>query len=105
MPRSSGGRIGTATSIDETDDGDAVARGRCDPIEHDTVVAHEARFQNEILGRITGDRQFSEDDDITTLGLGPLVRLENLLAVAVQIAHHGVRLSHTDSDRRHASGG
>jgi len=63
--------------VGETDDRSARTRdaGR-HLVERSTVVGHEAGLQQQILGRVAGDRELGEDGEIGALLLGlahPLV--------------------------------
>ena len=96
-------RVDGTTSIDETDNSCTIGGLRRDVFEHRPVVAHEAGLQNEVLGRITSDRQFAEHHDVASARRRFAVRLENSITVAGQVAHQRVELSQTDSQRGHGA--
>ena len=50
------------------------------------VVRDEAGLQHEVLGRVAGDRQFGERDDVATGRLGLVVGGDDLGDVAVEVA-------------------
>ena len=52
----------------------------------------ERRPQQQVLGRVAGDRQLGEDDEIAARGLRLLVGVEDPLGVAVEVADDDVDL-------------
>ena len=59
--------------------------------------------QQEVLGRIAGDRQLGERDEVAAVGFGPLVRLEDARRVALEVADDEVQLREGNPKPRHAS--
>ncbi len=60
------------------------------------VLRNEARLEEQVLGRITGDGELRRKDQLGTGGSEPLIGTENFLKVAVQIANGGIDLSEPD---------
>ena len=81
-----------AVGVDEADDGGAVAGVSSEPLERRPVVGHESGFEHEVFRRISGDRQLGEGDEIATVGVGPVVRFDQLGDVAIEVAHGRVEL-------------
>ena len=74
------------------DERDQVARLCCDLVERPLGCADEARPEEEILGRIAGDRELGEEDDV---GAEPARLLEvrhDLVPVSRQVADDRVDL-------------
>ena len=69
--------------------------------ERGPVVGDEPRLQHEVLGRVAGDRQLGEGDDVAARGLGPVVRVDQLGQVAVEVADGRVELGQRDSEHGH----
>src|ERR1700687_3375016 len=57
---------------------------------------NKARFEDQVLRRITGDRQFRCDDQFGASSGQSFVRLVDLLEVAAQISHGGIELGEAD---------
>ena len=106
--RSTRGRVSARTHVDETHDRDAVAGLLGDVVEDGARVAHEAGFQNEVFGWVTGDHQFAEHHYVAS-GFGrSAIRIEHQSSVADEVADHGVELGQPDAQCRHlaeANGG
>ena len=64
-------------------------------------LGDERGAQQEVLGRIAGDRQLGEHDEIGAGGLGGLVRLEDAVDVAVEVTDDDVDLGGGDAQPRH----
>ena len=69
---------------------------RNQPISLPQVVPNEGRLQKQVLGRVPGDRQLREDDQVGPLPPGTLDPLEHAVGVAVEIADGGVELCQRD---------
>ena len=67
-------------------------------VEDAAVLPHKMRFRQQVLGRVTGQRELGERDDVRALRLGRLDLREDLFRVAVQVADHGVHLGEGDFD-------
>ena len=79
-----GGRVvEVGVAVDEADDQRVEAaqcRGR-ELVERATVVADEGRLQEQILGRVAGDRQLGEGDDVGAILLGFLDQSRTMRAL------------------------
>ena len=83
---------GRTTASDERDD---PVRGTGDLLEPVARGPHEPGPEEEVLGRITGDRELREDDEIGAFA--PCVRgSEDLLAVAGEVADDCIELRECD---------
>src|SRR2546421_95202 len=71
-------------------------------LERLLVGRHEAGLQQQVLGRVAGDRQLREHGDVAARALGPLESGENGIDVAVEVAHDGVQLAGGDAEPSHA---
>jgi hypothetical protein len=94
----------SVAAIDEPDE-DRRAAGRLarEPLERVEVVLHEHVAQDEVLGRITGDRELGEDDDVDG-GFGrPSGPLDEQVDVAFEIADRGVDLAERDAHHRRSA--
>ena len=59
----------------------------------------EARPQQQVLRRVAGDRQLGEEDEVSPGGARLVQALEDLFAVAVEIADGRVDLGESESHR------
>src|SRR4029077_5264884 len=57
---------------------------------------NKARFEDKVLGRIPGDRQFGCNDEFGAGRGQTFVRLKDLFEVTAQIPHGGIELGETD---------
>ena len=57
---------------------------------------NKARFEDQVLRWITGDREFGRDNEFGTVGGQSFVKLEDLFEIAPQIAHGGIELGEAD---------
>ena len=62
---------------------------------------HERRLQQQVLGRVAGDRQLGEGDQVATIGLGRLHGSDDALDVAVEVADDQVELSQGEAQAGH----
>ena len=82
--------------INETHQQCCFAQPFLQPIEHRQIFRNEPRFEEEILRRITGNRQLRRNHDIGA-GLHELiVSISDFLEVALQITDSGVDLCEAD---------
>ena len=93
-----------AAGFGEPDDGRGPRGAGRDLVEHLDRLRDERGPQQEILGRVPGDRQLGEHDEIATGGLGRVVRLEDALRVAFEIADDDVQLGGGHPKARHVPG-
>jgi hypothetical protein len=75
------------------------ARGACDLVERALGGADEPGAQEEVFGRISGDCELREEDEIRMGLLRLLQPAEDALAVAVEVADDGVDLGERESHR------
>ena len=68
-----------------------------DPLDRFLRGAHEPRPQEEILGRVAGDRELGEDDDIRGIGLRLGEPVEDQVAVPVEVADDRVDLGQSEA--------
>ena len=87
--------------VDEADDGRTATRPRRQLAERSLVVGDEAGLHDEVLGRVPGDRQLGEGDDVASRGFGPVVGVEQLRQVAVDVADGRVQLGQRDTQDGH----
>src|SRR5438552_1342034 len=57
---------------------------------------NKARFKDEVLRRITGDREFGRDNELGSVRGQAFVRLKDLFEIAAQIPHGGIELGEAD---------
>ena len=80
----------------------AARAGACrDLVERLRGLRDERGPQEEILGRVPGDGELGEHDEIATRGLGFVVGLEDARRVAFEIADDDVQLGGGHPDARH----
>ena len=91
-----------AIALYETNDGNAVTGSRRNGSQHVFVVADESRLQHEIFGRVTRDAQLGERNDVALRGLGPIVVIEDLGEVALQIADGWIYLRERNAKPSHS---
>ena len=65
------------------------------------VVGHEAGLEQQVLGRVAGDRELGEHGDVAAGRLGPVEHGEQGRHVAVEVADDGVELAGGDPESRH----
>ena len=96
-----GGVEQVAVLVDEADDGRAVAGAGGELAEGGLVVGDEPGLHHEVLGRVAGDRQLGEGDDVAPGRVGPVVGVEQLGQVAVDVADGRVELGQRDPQHGH----
>jgi hypothetical protein len=79
-----------------SDECDHALRGRRDLLDGAARRAHEPRPEQEVLGRIPGDGELGEDDEIRLCPSRAVEVAQDLLAVAVEVADDGVQLCECD---------
>src|SRR5690606_7255463 len=100
-----GGVVEVAAGVDEPDDHGALAgRGR-HPVERPPVVGDEAGLQQQVLGRVAGQRQLGEDGQVAARLLGLPGGAQHALDVAVEVADGRVDLAERDADAGHGPPG
>src|SRR5205823_5119933 len=70
----------------------ARAHTRMQCVEHLEVLRNKARFENQVLGRITGNGQLRRQDQLRASPGETLVSAHDLLKIAAQIANRRVEL-------------
>ena len=78
------------------DEGDASVRGAGDLLERVARGPHEPGPEKEVLGRVAGDRELREDDEIGAFAPCVGEEREDLLAVAGEVADDRVQLRERD---------
>ena len=91
----------TVDPVDEADHGRRAPGGSRHPLERLEVVVHEAGLQQQVLGRVAGDRQLGEGHEVAVRGLGLLDGTDQALDVAVEVADHQVELGQGHSHTSH----
>ncbi len=76
---------------------------RDDFVERGQVVVDEGAAQDEVFGRVAGDGQLRERDDVGAEIAGAADPVDDLRGVAGQIADGGVDLRQGDAQRAHAA--
>ena len=94
--------VEVAVGVDEADHGSAATSARRQLAEGDQVVGHEPRLQHQVFGRVAGDRQLGERDDVAPGRLGLVVRGADLGHVAVEVADRRVDLGQGDAQSSHS---
>ena len=90
-----------AVLVDEPDDGRAAAGAGGQLAERGLVVGDEPGLHHEVLGRVAGDRQLGEGDDVAPGRVGLVVGVEQLGQVAVDVADGRVQLGQRDAQHGH----
>ena len=86
------------------DEGGDPFRLRSDRLEGLLGGAEEARPEEEVLGRIAGDRELGEEDELGA-GLPCLTEtFDDAGAVALEVADHGVHLRERETHAVDSSG-
>ncbi len=75
--------------------------GGRDLLERERVAAHEARLEQEILRRVTGEHKLGEHRQARAGGLGLGELRNDLVGVAFEIADGGVQLAKRDAQVAH----
>ena len=70
----------------------------------DSAAAGRNGPEEQILGRVSGDHELGEEDELCFLPARLLESRENALAVAVQVADDGVDLSQCEPHQADRSG-
>jgi hypothetical protein len=65
-------------------------------------LRHEGGPQEKVFGRVPGDRQLGEHNEVAAIGLGPLVRLDDARRVALEVTDDEVQLRERDAKPGHA---
>ncbi len=95
------GVVEVAVLIDETDHCGAPAGSSGELRQRLDVVGDEPRLQHQVFWWIPGGRQLGKRNDVAAGGLGPVVRVEHLGQVPVEVTHGRVELSEPHSQHRH----
>ena len=95
-----GGVVQVELLVDEADHGDAALGGRGHLGQGGQVVGHEPGLQQQVLGRVAGDRQLREDGHVGAGLLGDAEGRDDPLGVAAQVADDRIELA-----ERHAQAG
>ena len=97
-----GGVVDVDVGIDEADDGgDAAQRLLNDALEGPQVIEDEAAAQQQVLGRVAGQRQLREGDEVGAEVAGAVGVLDDLVGVALEVADGGVDLGQRDAKAFH----
>ena len=78
------------------DQRDGRRAGPGDLVERPRGGLDEARAQEQVLGRVAGDRELGKHDEVCTCGLRLAQMVEHAIAVAVEVADDGVQLGQRD---------
>ena len=97
-----GSVVQIAIAFYETNDGYAVTRSGRNCGQHVFVVADESRLQHEIFRRVARDAQLGKRNDVALRGLGPIVVIEDLGEVALQIADGWIYLRERNAKPSHS---
>src|SRR3954469_21140158 len=94
------------TALGEADEGHQVAvLGLArELLERGARAVHEVRLQEEVLGRVAGQGQLGEHDELRALVARAADPLLDLPGVALDVAHGGVDLGERDPQRLGAHG-
>ena len=97
-----GGVEEVAPRFGEPDDRGRAPGARRDLLERLTRLRHERRAQQQVFGRVAGDRELGEGDEIAARRLGAVVGIEDARRVAVEVADHEIELRGRDAEPGHA---
>ena len=87
--------------VDVAEHGDAPSRVAGQAGQRRLVVGDEAGLEDEVLGRVAGDRQLGEGGDVAAGLLGQVVGVEDLGDVAVEVTDGRVELRQGDAQHGH----
>src|SRR4030095_12111760 len=73
----------------------------CDRVQRAQVCLDEGRLEQEVLGRIAGDRQLGEGHQGGAERARPLDRVHDHADVAIEIADRGIDLTQGDAQAPH----
>ena len=88
-----GGVVEVAVGVHESEHRRTAAAGRCHPVERCPVVADEARLEQQVFGRVPGERQLGEHRQVAPLRLGVAEGGDDPLDVALEVADGRVDLA------------
>ncbi len=74
-----------------------------DLLQHLGALRDERGTQEEVLGRVPGDRELGERDEVGAGALGLFVRVEDARRVAVEVTDHEVELRGRHSEPGHTA--
>src|SRR5438552_904289 len=83
-------------SIDESNEQRRFADTAMKLIQDLERFRNKARFEDQVLRWITGDREFGRDNELGSIGSQAFVKLEDLLEITPQIPHGGIELGEAD---------
>src|SRR5438067_10203111 len=83
-------------AVNETDEQSRVSYARMKLIEDLEILRNKARFEDEVLRRVSGNGQFRRQDQFGASGRETLVSADDPLKIAAQIPDCWVNLSKTD---------
>src|SRR5262249_8977514 len=86
--------------IDEAHDDGDVAAGLHYCTERGKIRIDELRFEQQVFGRVAGQREFGKRDDVRFDATRALDPLQNLARVSLNIAHDDVDLCHRQTQLR-----
>ena len=95
------GVVQIAAGFGKPDDRGGARGARRDLVEHLDGLRDERGAQEKVFGRVPGDGQLREHDEIAARGLGRVVRLEDPGRVALEVAHDDVQLGGGHPKARH----
>ena len=78
-------------------------RGRRDLVQRPRGGPEEAGSKEQVLGRVAGDGQLGEEDEVGAARPGLLEPAEDAVAVAVEVADDGVDLGEREAHALHSS--
>jgi len=93
-----GGVVDVVLHVDEADDQGDPLRGRGDLLQLAEVVADEARLEEQVLGRVAGQEQLREGDQVGAGFTGTLGPLDDLATVSFEVANGRVELGEGDPE-------
>ncbi len=97
-----GGRVVQVTArLGVADHGGATSGAGRDLVERLDRLRDERGPQEQVLGRIAGDRQLGEDDEVRARRLGGVIGVEDALGIAGEVADDDVDLGGGDAQARH----
>ena len=89
-----------AAQVDVTDNGETAPRAGGEPAHHIEVVLDKTEFEDQILGRVAGNRQLGKKQNVRAFGLRPIHGFGDLSLVGVKGADREVDLGAGDSHRK-----
>ena len=90
------GPSGPGVDIDEPDDERHIADRRVQFLKNLQIQRNKARLEDEILRRVTGERQLRGEHDLRATGNEITIRREDLFRVSAEVTNGRIKLGEAD---------